>query len=197
MKAYRLFTPDEAREIAGKISEWEPGRASKAVAVTKRNEEARDAELVAQIVGRVESSPLWKAHFVEKMSPPKFNRYRDGGEYAIHTDAALIRETRTDLACTLFLTEGYDGGVLCVDGAEVKLTPGEVIVYDCWRPHRVTPVTSGERVACIWWMQSRIRHEDQRDLLNMLHSVIASETDETKFAKLGAVHEKLVKMWWA
>lgn len=197
MKAYRLFTPEEAKAIAGEIVGWTPGVASKAVAVTKRNEESRDPGLIQKIVERVKASPIWKAHFVEKMSPPKFNRYRYSGEYAVHTDAALIQDTRTDLACTLFLTEGYEGGALRIDGAEVKLAPGEVIVYDCWRPHWVEPVTQGERVACIWWMQSRIRSDEQRDLLNMLHSVIADETDETKFAKLGAIHEKLVKLWWS
>lgn len=197
MKAYRLFSEAEALEIAGAITGWAPGKASKAVAVTKRNEESREEKpYLDEIVKRIWASPIPKAHFVEKVSEPKFNRYRNGGEYAIHTDAARIRDTRTDLACTLFLSSDYSGGALCVQGHQVQLTPGEVLVYDCWRPHRVEPVTEGERVACIWWMQSYIRNEDERDLLNMLHSVIADERDEAKFAKLGAVHEKLVKMWW-
>lgn len=198
MKAYRLFSADEAKEIVAALEpkSWVPGQASKAVAVTKRNEEQRDPEQIDKIVARVRESPIPKAHFVEQMSPPKLNRYRDGGEYAVHTDAAEIRGVRTDLACTLFLTDDYEGGELCVDGASIKLPAGEVVVYDCWRPHYVKPVTKGERIACIWWMASYIRSDEQRDVLNMLHSVIADEEDEAKFSKLGAVHEKLVKMWW-
>lgn len=195
MKAYRLFEREKALEIGSKVQGWEAGKASKG-AVTKRNEESRDP-LIAEIVERIGESPIPKAHFVQFISPPKFNRYKEGGEYAVHTDAALIQDTRTDLAFTLFLSDGYEGGELVIGGQEVKLEAGEVIVYDCWRPHYVKPVTSGERIACIWWAQSYIRNEDQRDLLNMLHSVIADERDETKYAKLGAVHEKLVKMWWA
>ncbi len=199
MKAYRLFTTDEARDLVAalKPEAWSAGETSKAVAVTKRNEEQRDAEQIDKIVARVKDSPIPKAHFVEEISAPKFNRYRANGSYEIHTDAALIRGVRTDLACTLVLTDDYEGGELCIDGREIRLPAGEVLVYDCWRPHQVKPVTKGERIACIWWMRSYIRNEDQRDLLNMLHGVIADETDETKFARLGAVHEKLVKMWWA
>ena len=199
MKAYRLFTAEEAKDLALSLQsiDWQTGKASKAKAVTKNNEEFRDDALCSQIVERIKASPIPKAHFVEQMSPPKFNRYRNGGEYAIHIDAAEIRGVRTDLACTVFLTDDYEGGELCIDGQEIRLPAGEALVYECWRPHYVKPVTKGERLAAIFWMQSYIRSDEQRDLLNMLHSVIADEEDEAKFAKLGAVHAKLTKMWWS
>jgi PKHD-type hydroxylase len=31
--------------------------------------------------------------------------------------------------------------------------------------HQVTPVTAGERLACVGWLQSAIRRADQRELL--------------------------------
>lgn len=197
MKAYRLYSEQEARELLERVKDtWEPGQAAK-VAVTKRNEEIKESPVLNEIAQRILESPIPKAHFIDEITPPKFNRYRNDGEYGPHTDSAVMYGLRTDLACTLFLTDGYEGGDLVIGGQRVKLGPGECIVYDCWRPHYVEPVTSGERIAVIWWMQSFIRNEDQRDLLNMLHSVIAEELDEKKFAKLGAVHEKLVKMWWS
>lgn len=201
MKAYKLFSTEEAADICRQISrkEWSKGTASNDTTVTKRNEELLGSKVQAlhdRIVDRVTGGPIPRFHFVNELTPIKFNRYKDGGEYSSHADAAQMHGLRTDLACTLFLNDGYEGGELCVAGHEVKLPPGEAIVYECWRPHHVKPVTKGERVAAIFWMQSYIRSEEQRDLLGMLRGVIATETDEAKFATLGAVHEKLVKLWW-
>ena len=47
---------------------------------------------------------------------------------------------RTDLACTVFLTDGYEGGELCIGGVEVKGKAGMCVVYDCGLPHYVKPV---------------------------------------------------------
>lgn len=195
MKAYRLFSEDEAKALAASVKVWTPGTASNEETVTKTNDEATQG--VEAITERVLGSPIPKLHFVQEMSPPKFNRYRDGGEYGIHSDSCLMHGVRSDLACTLFLSDGYEGGELCVMGHEIKLKPGEVMVYECWRPHYVKPVTKGERISAIWWMQSYIRSEEQRDLLGMLRQVIGETKDEKHFAKLGAVHEKLVKLWWS
>lgn len=194
MKAYKLFTSEEAAEIYAELKglEWQEGKASRDV---KRNEEVSEPRLLAKILARVKEGPIPKFHFVDKFSSLKFNRYRDGGEYGPHADASIQNGIRSDLACTVFLNDGYEGGELCVGPDVVKLPAGECIVYECWRPHFVAPVTEGERVACIFWMQSYIRSEEQRDLLGMLRGVIA-ESDGDQFARLGAIHEKLVKMWW-
>jgi len=69
------------------------------------------------------------------------------------------------------------------------------VVYECWKPHFVKPVTSGDRISAITWMQSRIPDESQRDLLNMLHGVAMEVGKQEHFAKLGAVHERLLKLW--
>jgi PKHD-type hydroxylase len=201
VKAYQLLSEQEAREIAEalKSREWTKGKASNDVTVHKANEEISGKDgnpYLDMIIERIGASPIPKLHFVAEMSRPKFNRYKDGGEYGVHSDSHQMQGIRTDLACTLFLSDDYEGGELCVNGHEVKLAPGEVIVYECWRPHRVKPVTKGERIACIWWMSSYIRSEEQRDLLGMLRNVIGETKDENHFAKLGAVHEKLVKLFW-
>jgi PKHD-type hydroxylase len=202
MKAYRLFTAEEAAEIVAaiKTKDWYDGQASNQTTVTKRNQELSGSSVkrhLDELEKRVLEGPIPRFHFVESITPIKFNKYADGGEYGSHSDAAVQHGLRSDLACTLFLSDGYEGGELCVGGHEVKLEPGNVIVYECWRPHQVKPVTSGERIAAIWWMQSYIRSEEQRDLLGMLRGVIAETKDEQHFAKLGAIHEKLTKMWWS
>lgn len=193
MKAYKLFTAEEAAEICSQLADWKLGKAHRA---EKTNEEIAAHPALAKIREQVIEGPIPTMHFVEEFSAFKFNRYRDGGEYASHADASIQNGVRSDLACTLFLNDGYEGGELCVGPHEVKLPPGEAIVYECWRPHYVKPVTKGERIACIFWMQSYVATEDQRELLGMLRGVIAETTSEQHFSKLGAIHEKLVKMFW-
>lgn len=195
MNAYRLFSAEEAREIREAITGWVPVSSANG-RVEKHNDESTDEALVSRIAERVMDSPIVKAHFIEQICQPKFNRYRSGGRYGQHSDAAIQFGVRSDLACTVFLSDDYEGGELAVGGAEVRLPAGEAIVYECWRPHEVRPVTMGERVAAILWMQSYIRSEEQREVLASLRRVIVDTERESHFSQLGAIHEKLVKMWW-
>jgi PKHD-type hydroxylase len=109
------------------------------------------------------------------------------------------RKIRTDLACTLFLNDDYDGGELCANGLSVKGEPGTCVVYECWRPHWVNPVTRGERICAITWMQSAIRDATQREVLNLFQSVL-KEVDRTSnearfYPRLSALYGKLIRMW--
>ena len=70
---------------------------------------------------------------------------------------------RTDLSFTVFLNqpEDYDGGELVIDTAghedSIKGPAGSVVLYPSSSVHRVTEVTRGERLACVGWVQSRIK----------------------------------------
>ena len=87
--------------------------------------------------------------------PPLFNRYENNEAFGFHVDNSIrrIRGTnerlRTDLSCTVFLTEPeeYEGGDLVVEDTygyhEVKLPAGDMILYPSTSLHEVTPVTSG------------------------------------------------------
>jgi predicted 2-oxoglutarate/Fe(II)-dependent dioxygenase YbiX len=57
------------------------------------------------------------------------------------------------------------------------------------------PVTKGERICAITWLQSYVPTADQRELLNMLHQCAVEVGNQDMFAKLGAVHERLLKLW--
>ena len=91
MKAYKLFSAEEAAEIVKAIKDrdWAQGRAN-LQKVPKHNRElegeAGDPEL-SRIMDKILDSPLVKMHFVEAVSPIKFNRYGVGDEYGIHSDA--------------------------------------------------------------------------------------------------------------
>lgn len=110
--------------------------------------------------------------------PPIFSDYQQGQHYGNHVDNALHRLdshwVRTDLSLTLFLSEpeSYAGGELIIDDHygehAVKLAAGDAIMYPSTSVHRVAPVTSGQRLAMVTWIQSLIRDDNQRQILHQL-----------------------------
>jgi PKHD-type hydroxylase len=142
-----------------------------------------------------------------RLGEPLLSRYGVGDAYGPHVDDALMGEPplRTDLAWTLFLSEpdSYDGGELVIESLEgetpVKLPAGALVVYDCGALHRVAPVTRGERLACVGWIQSRVRDSRQRALLFTLdqarRALHAREGDSAEFLQLSQVHSQLLRMW--
>ena len=197
MRAYRVLEESRAREIASSVRDldWGPGKATSQRRTTKNNLELLEAPELDEIKQALRSHDLFTQNFISEISPPKFNWYRDSGEYRIHSDAALMHGVRTDLACTLFLSDDYDGGELNIDGKSIKAKPGIAVVYECWKPHWVNPVTRGDRISAICWMRSFISEAWKRDLLNTLHETAMKAGNQEQFAKIGAVHEKLFKHW--
>ena len=47
----------------------------------------------------------------------------------------------------------------------LRLPAGHAVIYPSTQLHRVEPITSGERLVAVGWIESRIRHADQRELL--------------------------------
>lgn len=216
MRVYRLIEPGRAREIVDAIQsqEWTRGKTQREYGDIKVVSELREDDPVAkpfldEIVQSVNASPLMQRELLGAMFSPRFSRYGEGGKYDVHVDSAFMGPVRTDLAMTLFLTDDYEGGELCIDGLglngaplKVKCSAGYAVVYECWRPHWVEPVTKGERVVAVTWLQSRVPGAEDREILQRLHDVI-DDLDkgqmgaQERFAKLGAVHDKLVKRFSA
>lgn len=134
-----------------------------------------------------------------------FNRYGPGETYGLHVDDPVMGDgearLRTDLSFTLFLTEPaeYDGGELLIDGLDgeraVKLSAGGLVVYPTGALHRVTPVTKGERLACVGWLQSLIRRADEREILFDLARVRASMGRSDSRLVLDKSIAALVRLW--
>ena len=108
---------------------------------------------------------------------PIYSKYQPGMHYGSHVDNALMGgsradgKMRTDYSLTCFLSppDSYDGGELVVEleiGAEeIKLNPGEAVVYSSSTVHHVNPVTRGARLAAVTWVQSVVRDERLRGIL--------------------------------
>ena len=135
-----------------------------------------------------------------------FSRYAPGDAYGLHVDAAAMGadgggRLRTDLSFTLFLSEpdDYAGGALLLDGLEgereARPPAGTLVVYPTGVLHQVTPVSRGERLACVGWVQSLIRRADQREVLFDLHRVQAGQTDPGLRLLLSKSVGDLLRMW--
>lgn len=113
----------------------------------------------------------------KRIAAMSVNRYDVGMEYGSHVDAPIMNDHRCDLSFTLFLEDhaNYDGGELVMQQEhgllKVKPALGSLFLYSTGLIHRVTPVTRGSRLACIGWIQSRVRDEQRREVLRELNIV--------------------------
>lgn len=100
-----------------------------------------------------------------------FSRCGPGEHYGRHVDNAFMAGGRADLSFTVFLSDpaAYSGGSLLLEGLdgerEVRLEAGHAIVYPSTLLHRVAPVTEGERLVAVGWIQSRVRDAERREIL--------------------------------
>jgi PKHD-type hydroxylase len=108
-----------------------------------------------------------------------------GGHYGLHVDNAVMKAAdgepmRSDLSFTLFLSppEDYDGGELVIHSAsgtdEVKGAPGELVLYPSTALHEVRPVTRGQRIVCVGWIESMVADGAAREILFDLENLRAS-----------------------
>jgi PKHD-type hydroxylase len=182
----------------------------------KRNEQLPEAspvrsELARLVLAALARNPLYFAAALPlKTMAPRFNRYRDGGEYGFHVDGAVMRggdagQVRSDVSCTLFLSQPdeYDGGELVVADTygehEVKLPAGDLIVYPSSSLHRVMPVTRGARIASFFWVQSMVRDDARRALLFEMDATIerlrTGGADSDAVLRLTGVYHNLLRQW--
>lgn len=209
-----ILSPAEVgavRDAAGRL-EFGDGRATagRRAREVKANDQALPSPARDAILEKVRKALL--AHPVfqaaarpERLTPLLLSRYRIGQTYGLHVDDALMGGLRTDLSFTLFLTDpaSYDGGALEIEDnfapREVRLAAGDLILYPSTTLHRVTPVTRGERLAVVGWVQSFVRAQDQREILFDLDQSIAtlerSGAERVVVDRLAKARSNLLRLW--
>ena len=217
-----VLTPSQVAEVRRIVdgADWVDGNATSGAqaALAKRNRQLpedstaakRAGEIVLDALGR---HPLFMAAALPaKVWPPLFNRYTGGDQFGMHVDNAVrlkrggVERLRSDLSATLFLSDpdSYEGGELTVEdtyGAHaVKLVAGDLILYPASSLHHVTPVTSGERVASFFWIQSMIRSDAQRRVLfdmDLAVQRLAGELGQAhpSVVALTGTYHNLLRMW--
>ena len=203
---------DECRRIAA-ATPFAEGRLTNPHNLAKQNEQLHDTnayERSSQLLLKAffRSQEFIDFAFPAMIAPPMITRYRPGMKYGVHADAAYIQlpgaSLRSDLSCTVFLNDpdSYEGGALDVrlgDGnLKFKLSPGQAVVYPSDALHQVEPVTKGERLVAITFIQSRIADPSRRYMLYELNEVAALEglkMDNDNFQRLQLVQQNLLRMW--
>ncbi|MEM0986612.1 MAG: Fe2+-dependent dioxygenase [Pseudomonadota bacterium] len=171
---------------------WKDGRktAGRTAAAVKDNTQAdlttrSGAKLRTLLRTAIGRHPVFRAAARPKrFSNLLVSKTRDFGGYGTHVDNAFMGEgttrIRTDLSFTLFMSDpdSYQGGELSIDQAgltqDIKLPRGDLILYPSTSLHRVCPVSDGERIVCVGWVQSSIRDGDLREILFDLENLKAS-----------------------
>ena len=212
-----VLSPEELEKIRTGLRQgsFTDGRASagRLAGEVKQNEEFRAprSELeplelcVAQALQR---HPMLQRHALPlRISHPIFSRYRPGMRYGWHTDDAVMGEGgyRSDLAVTVFLNalSEYEGGALVVqtsDGEQaVRYPAGDAVLYPAGYLHRVDEVTAGERWVAVLWIQSQVRDEQQREILQALDALRSRKMEkgpaDDELTRLDWVYSRLLRMW--
>jgi PKHD-type hydroxylase len=143
------------------------------------------------------------------IAQPFYARYEAGMEYGTHIDDPIMgsesQHYRSDLAITLFLNEPdeYDGGELVIEHSlgenAVKCAAGDAVLYPATTLHRVTPVTRGQRLVAVTWVQSSVRNHEQRELLfqldQALSALLRKQPDLEHTRRIQYVYANLVRQW--
>lgn len=216
-----VLKPEEVAHIRQQLqasSEWVDGRETVGAqgAQVKRNDQLGDqsplrAEMAKLVLAALKRNPLFfAAALPQRILTPRFNRYAGGGTYGFHVDGSVLRvsddeQLRSDLSCTVFLNEpeSYEGGELLINDTYgehgVKLPAGDAILYPSTSLHCVTPVTSGERLASFFWIQSLVRDEGKRRLLFEMDTSITRLTEtgaeRDSIVQLTGVYHNLLRRW--
>ncbi|WIV97766.1 Fe2+-dependent dioxygenase [Kinneretia aquatilis] len=222
LKIAALLSPadlKQARELLDQ-ADWQDGRltAGAQAAQVKNNlqlpvgsESARALQtlLLKALEGH---ATFFSAALPKRLLPPMFNRYAgEANTYGNHIDQAIRyvpgtgQRVRTDISCTVFLSEPeeYEGGELVIADTygeqRVKLAAGDAVLYPGTSVHRVEPVTRGARLASFFWIESMVRSDEQRRLLFEMDQALMQlrgEHGESDAAvQLTGTYHNLLRMW--
>ncbi len=214
-----VLTPDQlngVRKILGNANFTDGKLSAGAAAVrVKNNEElGKDAKELEQlnnlVMGSLVQHPVYRSGALPlRVAAPYYARYTPGMAYGDHVDDPVMGAEgmlyRSDIAITIFFSgpEDYDGGELVIrttfGSHEIKYPAGDAVMYPASSLHHVNPVTRGERLVAVTWVQSLVRDPARRELLHELNLVReklmkdAPNSEET--ARVNKAYVNLVRMW--
>ena len=208
LSAVRQLLTD-ARFVDGKLS------AGAAATRVKHNQEldkgAQQINILNNIVmNSLVQHPVYRAGALPlRVAAPYYARYTPGMAYGDHLDDPIMGTEgtiyRSDIAITIFLNDPdqYEGGELVIRTAfgenSVKLPAGHAVMYPASSLHHVNPVTRGERLVAVTWLQSLVRDPARRELLYELHQarekLLKISPDAQETAQVNTAYMNLIRMW--
>jgi PKHD-type hydroxylase len=174
----------------------------------KQNTEA--ARIVLGAFAR--SRPFRDFAMPKKIAPPLLSRYEPRMKYGPHADTPFmvvpheggVMQLRSDLSCTIFLNDprSYEGGELVLHAGTrpvvIKGVPGEAFVYPSTFLHEVRPVTKGQRLVSITFIESLVPDERLRNTLFELKDVMSLEAlkmDRVNWVRMDVALSNLTRRW--
>ena len=213
-----VISSDEHRAILEQVkaAEFVDGRetAGAHLASIKNNQQIQRGSAPVQRIADIvlgalrRSPPFLNAVYPKQLHSLLVSRYREGMQYGAHVDQALMGDAtvwRTDLSLTLFLNDpgNYDGGELSLEygsgETRVKLPARSLVCYPTGQLHRVLPVTRGERLVVVGWIQSYVRDNAAREVLRDLGQAMellrGQETLRAAHDLINKTHANLLRRW--
>jgi PKHD-type hydroxylase len=211
-----FLTAAEVQSVAeiARQAKFIEGRRSNPHNTTKDNAIGDPNDPMAQKASQIALTALQRSEearnfvFPQRVAMPTLSRYEAGMKYGAHIDAAFLpvgpQPLRSDVSCTIFIADpaDYQGGELIAHlGSEtvrIKGSAGSAVFYPSTTVHQVVPVTSGERLVIITFIESQIPDQLQRDMLYALGEVRALEAlkmDWRNRTQLDYVIANLHRMW--
>lgn len=169
----KFFCPEDLKEMKDLIShyEWVDGIETLSVNADSDEEELHkkrklkrnlqchpDPEIFYQVLDVHEEYLNWTQ--ANSSTLPTISLMKKGGYYRPHFDGVENGHFST----TIFMNDPstYEGGELCLwlkgEEKRFKLKAGMGITYETGTGHRVSTVTKGERLACIFWSTSKVNN---------------------------------------
>lgn len=210
MKIFDVLSDIEVEKIKSNLAaaNWEDGEKSVLGLNTKKknrqiSSRQEEFKLVQPFLAKILSNEEVRSYtFMRRLIDPRVASYQVSGKYDFHVDVALLANDRTDLSFTVFLNDpnSYEGGQLEIqmEGGDqtFKGTAGQIIIYPSGLMHRVTPVTSGERLVLVGWLNSHVKEEQYRVRLYKFRKLIlevAHSVSEDQVEQLTALYYQMVR----
>ena len=214
MKSLDLLSDDEIQRIISELgkTEWCDGRhtATGSAKDRKKNQQITETDPVMRNIFLtlkqliVSHASLRYTAFPRKVVNIRAARYSVGDAYGWHVDQAIMEGSRADISFTIFLNpkESYEGGELEFDFGTHKFMlkgeKGQMIFYPTSVLHQVRPVTKGERLVIVGWIESMIPIAEDRDSLIIMFQEISNLRKKfdapTEFDKLNQAAQHMVRM---
>ena len=190
--AHKLINEEKAKDLRKRLimsNEWVDGMASSSNSKVKRNLQLNLGETHSkfskEIIEIIHNDEIINnVSFPSKIFNILFSRTGVGMFYRPHTDLPSCPDGRRDLSFTIFLNQAtdYKGGELVLymppEKKQVKMNPGEMIIYPTKYLHEVKQVTEGERMVCVGWIESQIARDDDRESLHLMKKGISQLTEQ-------------------
>ncbi len=207
IKKIRATVAESAFQDGKKTAGYRAKRVKHNLQMDRTSEAAKEVKAIIH-TGLWRNPTFQRVALPNSMRPPLISRYQEGMNYGLHVDAAMMgngAKTRTDVSVTVFLSDpaDYDGGEIVMNSPfgeqEIKLPPGAAVVYPSSTLHRVAPVTRGERLAAVTWVQSHVRDPAKREILYDLHrmreKLAKLRPDEEEADLAFKTYANLLRMW--